>query len=1036
MPLSETAQERVVIAFLERFLADRERHETASLEEYLRRFPGAEQRIAVEFASVTDASDSVRRGQSGRRVGAYELLRLLGRGGQGEVYEARDERFGRLVALKVLPRALGLDNGRLPAQLARELEALSRLDHPGICVVYDAGESDGRAYLAMRLVRGESLAEYVAGIHEGAPRVRAVVMLIEKTARALQAAHEAGVVHRDVKPSNVMVNESGEPVILDFGLARAEDAESFSFTLTGDLIGTPRYLAPERLRGESRADPRGDVWSLGITLYELLTGTVPFDGPSFESVARRVTHEEFEDPCKRQPAIPKDLRAVLSAALEKDPARRYASMAAFADDLARVNRGEAVQARPLTPVRRAARWMRRNPTPTALLLLLAFGLGAALVTARQYSALADRNAANLRRADAQLARANLEEARLLAGTARHDRAERMLELGRSAAAARLRSEDETGAMPAEAPSLAALRSMCMDALQSSSARLAAEFPRTESVMGSYSSNGTWLGERLIAPGENRLLVKELRIVRASDGIVVARSSHADLLDAEEGMAVGNDGRTLAVIGPGERSVELWDLVNDSHVQSFALPVDLIMRERGPTTRRKWTLAFDPTGTHLAAAVAPTEHDNSQPTPRGYALWRVADGERLAGEATGTYRHAWLAFSPDGAWLAYLRDERQVGIIRLAAEGEVAGQALNLPEPVWAGAIGSGDPPRLVFVVGERMDSAHSLWVLPLGRPQTELTAPIGAPVEVGNATGLQLDPGESRLAFADQQYGVRVIDLQHGNEVLHIAGAHPANLDALRWTADGSHLLSHGRGGDARVWEPRASHGFSESYEIPKPSDLGGILSFAPDLSRVAYIHPLEPQHVWSWLPGQVRETWQRLADPFPEGAVPTVYQVSVSSGGERVARIARSRVTLWDLVSGDTESMDAEVGDDYMGGHFDQSGSFHVLERTATGYSRLTMPGRMRTPLVGIDREAWAEQSPDGRRLLRERASESAQILSVIEIESGELLPLEPDPAMPAVSTRGMQWSSWTLDRRMGEHSRLPIHHLGCVYRCASLHE
>jgi tetratricopeptide (TPR) repeat protein len=310
------------------------------------------------------------------------------------VHLAEDTRLRRRVALKVLS-GIGAASGETLRRFQREAEVASRLDHPGICAVYELGSEGGVPYLAMRHVPGRTLARLIAERREAAGpasetpgrgerrssrgSTRAAVLeathLIERVARALHVAHEAGIVHRDVKPGNLMVTPEGEPVILDFGLARLAEEAGPSLTMSGDLIGTPAYLSPEQLRsGRGPVDRRTDVYSLGVTLYEALTLRRPFEGPTREALYRSIELSDPPDPRRFTPSIPKDLGAVLDTALEKDPDRRYATALDFAEDLRRVRELRPVAAQPISAPERAVRWARRHPAQAALAAVLVLGL--------------------------------------------------------------------------------------------------------------------------------------------------------------------------------------------------------------------------------------------------------------------------------------------------------------------------------------------------------------------------------------------------------------------------------------------------------------------------------------------------------------------------------------------------------------------------------------------------------------------------------------------------------------------------------------
>ncbi|HYC79245.1 MAG TPA: serine/threonine-protein kinase, partial [Planctomycetota bacterium] len=341
----------VVVDFLERWSLDRDRGTVRDAEYYASSYPGYEDAVRAEHARLTAdaaihdgfAADGAG-GSSGAdpaRIGPYEIVRLVGEGGQGAVYEAKDLRLGRRVAIKVLN---GLGSPGALARLRREASLLAALDHPALCTLYEAGLHGERAYLAMRFVEGRSLADVIRAQRDVGPgpaalpgcdpsadvreRTVAILRMLAQVARALDAAHGKGVVHRDVKPGNIVLDGAGDPVVLDFGLARGRDGDSEALTIPGDVLGTPAYLAPERLAGRD-GDLRVDVYALGVTLYECLTLRRPFEAPTREGLFRKILEDPPPDPRPLNRAVERDLVAVLETALAKDPDRRYASATAL-----------------------------------------------------------------------------------------------------------------------------------------------------------------------------------------------------------------------------------------------------------------------------------------------------------------------------------------------------------------------------------------------------------------------------------------------------------------------------------------------------------------------------------------------------------------------------------------------------------------------------------------------------------------------------------------------------------------------------------
>jgi len=403
---TNTDEAAIVAAFLSRYLADRTAGKEVPVEAYQALFPDFEAVVAREYRQLrgqdpeaTPAPDPIPPGP--RSFGPYRLVKEIGRGGQGVVYLAEDTRLHRRVALKALT-TVGAQSSSMRSRLLREAEAASKLDHPGICAVHEVGEADGVPFIAMRYVEGASLARRIddsrssrgessavdlsaAGAaataepessppaSERKPRdsVLEVVALIERAARALHVAHEAAIVHRDVKPGNIMVTTDGRPVLLDFGLSRDETTDDHTLTHSGTLVGTPAYMAPEQLVGQRiPIDRRADVYALAVTLYECLTLRRPFAAPTREQLYQRILVTEPPDPRRFNPAIPKDLKAVLEVALDKDRDRRYQTALDFAEDLRRVRALEPVVAREAGPSHRLRRWAQREPAKAALVGVL------------------------------------------------------------------------------------------------------------------------------------------------------------------------------------------------------------------------------------------------------------------------------------------------------------------------------------------------------------------------------------------------------------------------------------------------------------------------------------------------------------------------------------------------------------------------------------------------------------------------------------------------------------------------------------------
>jgi WD40 repeat protein/predicted Ser/Thr protein kinase len=327
--------------------------------------------VVGALKETTDATDAL------EHVGKYELVGEIGRGGMGVVYQAMDSALHRPVALKLLPPGL-LASRDATRRFFTEAQAAARLNHPNIVPIYEIGDgSQGQPFMAMEYVAGGTLAER---LKKGplAPVVSAA--LLEKIARGIQHAHERGILHRDIKPGNILLKDGDEPLIADFGLARLLESDS-SLTRTGAMLGTPSYLAPELVDGRGReSTTAADVYSLGATLYECLAGHPPFVADTTPALVRRIAEEEpprlsKTDSSTTNSIVDRDLETICLKCLEKEPQKRYFSATALADDLARWRRGEPIEARPSAVAERIVKWARRRPAIAALTVsLLAVGL--------------------------------------------------------------------------------------------------------------------------------------------------------------------------------------------------------------------------------------------------------------------------------------------------------------------------------------------------------------------------------------------------------------------------------------------------------------------------------------------------------------------------------------------------------------------------------------------------------------------------------------------------------------------------------------
>lgn len=410
---SASSPSGVVLELAEEFLERYRNGERPSLKEYLDRRPDLAgeirevfpamammENIALADESINSAKPEGQRPANAlEQVGDYRILRQVGRGGMGVVYEAEQVSLGRHVALKVLPLSASRDGPALQ-RFQREARAAARLHHTNIVPVFEVGRDGDTCFYAMQFIAGQGLdvvldqvrrlpaaMETPSAVLPGQPDLsstgsdyspycRSIAKVGQQAASALAYAHARGILHRDIKPSNLLLDASGTVWITDFGLAKANDSDDL--TGTGEVVGTLRFIPPERFRGES--DARGDVYSLGLTLYELLTLRPAFDSPERVRILEQVLHTEPPRPRVIDPRIPRDLETIVLKAMAKEPGRRYQSAAELADDLQRFLEDRPIQARRDRLHERMIRWGRRNPVVAALtaavtVLMLLGGIG-------------------------------------------------------------------------------------------------------------------------------------------------------------------------------------------------------------------------------------------------------------------------------------------------------------------------------------------------------------------------------------------------------------------------------------------------------------------------------------------------------------------------------------------------------------------------------------------------------------------------------------------------------------------------------------
>jgi WD40 repeat protein len=894
----------------------------------------------------------------GRSFGDYELLEIIGRGGMGVVFKAWQKSLARPVALKmILAGPLATDEEVHRFRL--EAEAAAQLDHPGIVPIYEVGNRDGQDYFSMGLVEGGSLLDRVRERPLPPPEA---AEFMRRVAEAVHYAHQHGIIHRDLKLGNILLDRAGNPKVSDFGLAKRVQGTSH-LTLTGQVVGTPSYMAPEQAAGKTReVGPAADIYSLGAVLYRLITGRPPFAAANPVETLRQVLENEPVSARQLNAAVDRDLETICLKCLQKDPARRYASALDLAQDLRRFLAREPILARPVGNSERLWRWCRRNPLVASLAGLFALSLVLGTVIAWYFAWQANE--------EARLARAS--EKRAVEAQALSNRRWYVAQIPLAYQAWK------DGRIGAAVADLRALRPPQPDApdLRSFEWSYVQRLCRSElDILGSqagpvhgvaYSPNGRLLAfgaGAIDSPGEITLYdTVSRRPVKCWPGHTGPVLALAFRPDGKELATASGDFGTV-----GE--IKFWNAATTALVR--CLPV-----AAGPVL----SVAYSPDGRHLAAAAGKVG-DGGRTLPNDVLLWDLASGklQKLAGHP-GRVRS--VIFSPDGRWLASGGDDDAVRVWDTATGKERRRLAGTVPS--FTCLAFSPDGKFLACAGSDQAVLWEARWWT---QPGADAPVPLRSLEHHSEVESLAFSPDGRYLATGAHDHIIRLWDAPTGKERFRLRGHNDVVL-ALAYSPDGACLASAGKDQRVRICGTATN---PEGLSLGEPGSLAYSAVLSPNGRWLATAGADRAVRVWNLATRQQSQVFW--------GHSEWVHAVAFSPDGGLLASGSADRtIRLWNLATGEQVRSFRTAGGPVQGiainsqrllacatGGLRQAGGVKVWELDSGREILSFPPGPCCANAAGFSAVAFRQ---DGRYLAAARNDHSVMLWDMDSLESPVTLP------------------------------------------------